>query len=157
MALIGLSVGVGAGVFLRPAHEKALAANPCGELSQKVEEGATANEGVATREYVKLNNQFVVPVVRVWRRFVTGYHVDSDLEVKLGNTRKGLFTRTEDPGCILASVIRSRKLWRVPRRVSPKLPIWINCDGPCSRPHKGLWAIAPQTCWSQILFARTWS
>ncbi len=87
MALIGLSVGVGAGVFLRPAHEKALAANPCGELSQKVEEGATANEGVATREYVKLNNQFVVPVVESGD--VSSLVIMSlSLEVKLGNTEK---------------------------------------------------------------------
>lgn len=87
MALIGLSAGVGAGIFLRPTHEEALATNPCGELSQKVEEDVAAHEGAATREYVKLNNQFVIPVVESGD--VSSLVIMSlSLEVKLGNTEK---------------------------------------------------------------------
>lgn len=56
-ALIGLGVGLGAGVFLRPHEDPAAEA-----ATEKVEDGP--EELV---EYVKLNNQFVVPVVEEGR------------------------------------------------------------------------------------------
>ena len=71
LALIGLSGGVGAGLALKPAAE---AANPDnhvaepaaeGEHAASVAEGQPENteDGVPTHDYVKLNNQFVVPVI----------------------------------------------------------------------------------------------
>jgi flagellar protein FliL len=69
LALVGLAGGVGAGLFLRPAQtpedhaaqgEAAAADGAHGEAEEgEPEEGAP--------EYVKLNNQFVVPVVEEGR------------------------------------------------------------------------------------------
>lgn len=84
LALLGLGGGAGAGLFLRPApdpgdqppmaeHE----AEPAGE------EGAGHVEGGP--EYVKMNNQFVVPVVEKGR--VAAMVVLSlSVEVEAGNT-----------------------------------------------------------------------
>jgi hypothetical protein len=82
LALIGLAVGGGAGFFLRPApdaanpevggHETANpeAANPAGATADPHAAGATGGEAdgaeaapEAQPEYVKLSNQFVVPIV----------------------------------------------------------------------------------------------
>ena len=74
LAVIGLLAGGGAGYFLRPAAEEA-APNPCGDVQTAEAEGEAAHgedegeaegegEGdAALKEYVKLNNQFIVPVV----------------------------------------------------------------------------------------------
>lgn len=66
LALIGVGAGLGAGFFLRPepAVEDA-ALGPCGDTQLHAEDtNAPAEEDeVSTLEYVKLNNQFVVPVV----------------------------------------------------------------------------------------------
>lgn len=84
LALIGLGGGLGLGLVLRPGPEAELAANPCGEPPGDADGEAVAGsegdgqataadmqnapaegeEGTATREYVKLNNQFIVPVVQ---------------------------------------------------------------------------------------------
>ena len=56
LALIGLAAGAGAGFFLRPAPEPAEAVE---EIAAAPAPGTPA-EG---RDYVRLNNQFVVPVV----------------------------------------------------------------------------------------------
>lgn len=68
LALIGLGGGVGAGILLRPAPETTELTDPCGdaEPSAKPASVAVPEEGgdaVPTHDYVKLNNQFVVPVV----------------------------------------------------------------------------------------------
>ena len=76
LALFGIGAGVGAGLFLKPAPEEvAVAASPCGEVPHDAaghgddaagshdEASSHDEEGEATHEYVKLNNQFVVPVV----------------------------------------------------------------------------------------------
>jgi flagellar protein FliL len=52
LGLIGLGAGVGAGVFLRPAAD----AEDHAEMAQA--------EPEVPPEYVKLNNQFVIPVVQ---------------------------------------------------------------------------------------------
>lgn len=62
LALLGLGAGVGAGVALKPAD--GVAANPCGET----ETAPSAPEfksapAVLAHDYVKLNNQFIVPVL----------------------------------------------------------------------------------------------
>ena len=67
LIVIGISGGVGAGVALRPAPEDIVVLNPCGEAEHQVDTGHSGTEdpkaALDTREYVKLNNQFVVPVV----------------------------------------------------------------------------------------------
>jgi flagellar protein FliL len=88
MALVGLGGGVGAGLFLRPPPEEAAAmADPCGEATTAHEEEPVAegDGGEATHDYVKLNNQFVVPVVE--SSAVSALVILSiSLEVKLGMT-----------------------------------------------------------------------
>ncbi len=70
MALIGVGGGVGAGMFLAPAPHEDAEAETCvtpmtedGHDMAAVPEAETTPEGQPTREYARLNNQFVVPVV----------------------------------------------------------------------------------------------
>ncbi len=66
LALIGLGAGVGGGFALRPPPED-LSLGPCGDPEAEVKTAAPGpaegEEAVPTHDYVKLNNQFVVPVV----------------------------------------------------------------------------------------------
>lgn len=70
LMLVGIGGGVGAGLFLMPEPELAedMAANPCGDVGHSAEAEMpkpAADEPVAldSREYARMNNQFVVPVV----------------------------------------------------------------------------------------------
>jgi len=67
LALVGLGGGVGAGIALRPAPQEAVVmANPCGEVPAEhpaPENTKPEEDANAAHDYVKLNNQFVVPVV----------------------------------------------------------------------------------------------
>lgn len=71
LAIIGIGGGVGAGLVLRPAPEpmaeEAAMEKEEGEKADAQKEDKEAEEASpddeATREYVKLNNQFVVPVI----------------------------------------------------------------------------------------------
>ncbi len=64
LLLIGSGAGVGAGLFLRPAHDE--------EIAEKVPSDASVEEMIeeksdnkkTDKEYVKLSNQFVVPIVQ---------------------------------------------------------------------------------------------
>lgn len=93
LALIGLGGGAGAGLFLRPAPapedlaaagaEKADAAEAGDYAAEPGQEVAADDE--SGPEYVKMNNQFVVPVVEEGR--VAAMVVLSlSLEVEAGNT-----------------------------------------------------------------------
>lgn len=69
LALVGLAAGGGAGYLLRPPAEE-VTPNPCGDADAETGKDdepageAADNDGEGTlREYVKLNNQFIVPVV----------------------------------------------------------------------------------------------
>jgi hypothetical protein len=97
LGLVGLGVGVGAGLFLRPkadpdAHASGEAAGETMAAGEVTDQGHTEagdeshSEGEGTGpEYVKLNNQFVVPVVEKGR--VSAMVVLSlSLEVDPGNT-----------------------------------------------------------------------
>lgn len=100
LALLGLGGGVGAGVMLRPAPADPAVISPCGETSTEGQEvGATADTGhpaaehaggdaePPTKEYVKLNNQFIVPIVG--NGVVEALVIMSvSLEVKSGSTEK---------------------------------------------------------------------
>ncbi len=68
LAVIGICVGVGSGLMLKPEpHMPDIAANPCGEdpnhALAKAKHEPEEEDIPSDREYVKLNNQFVVPVV----------------------------------------------------------------------------------------------
>ncbi len=74
LALVGLGGGIGAGIVLRPPPEDTALDNPCGEMEdpnaphaeEDHDEDAEPEEEPAY-DYVKLNNQFVVPVVQEGR------------------------------------------------------------------------------------------
>lgn len=76
LALVGLGAGLGAGVLLRPPpEEKAVAA----------EEEHAAEEEKLPPDYVKLNNQFVVPILEAGK-VVSLVVLSLSLEVEAGNT-----------------------------------------------------------------------
>lgn len=91
LAVVGLGGGVGAGLFLRPAPAaddhaaEADHAAPEEEGHADADDGEHADAEEGTPEYVKLNNQFVVPVVEKGR--VAALVVLSlSLEVEPGST-----------------------------------------------------------------------
>jgi hypothetical protein len=94
LALVGLGGGVGAGLFLRPApaaeDHAAEGADPAkaGEHGADADGEAAAEDGEPEEgapEYVKMNNQFVVPVVE--DGLVAAMVVLSvSIEVEAGNT-----------------------------------------------------------------------
>ncbi|MGB3147770.1 MAG: flagellar basal body-associated FliL family protein [Paracoccaceae bacterium] len=92
LALIGLGVGVGVGLALRPDPAEPSEMSPCGDSGvAESTHPPTAEDEEADpenlKEYVKLNNQFIVPVVK-------GKSVQSliilsvNLEVRLGEAQK---------------------------------------------------------------------
>ncbi|MDF1619860.1 flagellar basal body-associated FliL family protein [Pseudothioclava nitratireducens] len=85
LALIGLAAGGGAGYFLRPPPQDETATDVCAELPSKPDLTEDIPEGEPTVEYVKLNNQFVVPVVNSGT--VSALVIMSlSLEVDIGST-----------------------------------------------------------------------
>lgn len=100
LLLVGIGGGVGAGLFLvQPAEDEHLVENPCGDLheaddthAEETTDHAEAAEpgSVEGREYARLNNQFVVPVVHDGK--VSSLVVLSlSLEVETG-TKENVFT-----------------------------------------------------------------
>lgn len=96
LALVGLGGGIGGGLMLRPDPAEKVAIQPCGDLSAAdgADHGAAADAEKSTtatdtssREYVKLNNQFIVPVVGngVVKAMVI---LSLSLEVTAGETQK---------------------------------------------------------------------
>lgn len=63
LALIGIGAGVGAGLMLKPDAEHAELENPCGDLPGHEDAPKDEAEAPTDVEYLKLNNQFIVPVV----------------------------------------------------------------------------------------------
>ena len=92
LILLGIGGGGAAGLMLRPQPEEVAAINPCGDGTQVAHEEKEAEEvQPEDREYVKMNNQFVVPVVAEGR--VEALVVMSlSVEVAAG-TREAVFTR----------------------------------------------------------------
>lgn len=95
LALIGLAGGGAAGYFLRPApteaeseaHATSETADSAKPAAETPKEGENGEDAVPTQEYVKLNNQFVVPVIEEGE--VSSLVVLSlSLEVKPGATEK---------------------------------------------------------------------
>lgn len=97
LALVGLGGGVGAGIFLRPApaaeEHPAEGATDAGATAETdgehaSDEAPSDGEGEDAEnapEYVKMNNQFVVPVVED-RRVSAMVVLSLSLEVENGNT-----------------------------------------------------------------------
>lgn len=88
LALIGLGGGVGAGLFLRleaghPTESDEAAPKDAEHSEGKAIEEAGSEEG--SPEYVKMNNQFVVPVVEEGR-VASMVVLSLSLEVAAGNT-----------------------------------------------------------------------
>lgn len=65
LLLVGVGAGVTAGVFLRPVEEQEPMLAEADAGSEKISIEAEAEESAPepVREYVKMNNQFVIPVV----------------------------------------------------------------------------------------------
>ncbi|WP_432448414.1 flagellar basal body-associated FliL family protein [Aliiroseovarius marinus] len=93
LALIGLAAGVGGGIMLRPPPE-VVEINPCGEgeaAPKPAAEEDLEEEGATSSEFVKLNNQFVVPIIESEK--VKGLVVLSlSIEVETGS-REGVYQR----------------------------------------------------------------
>ncbi|WP_373355322.1 flagellar basal body-associated FliL family protein [Pseudoroseicyclus sp. CXY001] len=71
LALLGTGGGVGAAMFLFPSAAEEEAPGPCGDVPAEghepeaaLEEAETVADAPTTNEYAKMNNQFVIPVVR---------------------------------------------------------------------------------------------
>jgi flagellar protein FliL len=64
LIILGIGGGAGAGFMLKPVPEVAALANPCGDTPATTKPTEPAPPvPPEDREYVKLNNQFIVPVV----------------------------------------------------------------------------------------------
>lgn len=66
MALIGVGAGVGAGIMLKPAPDETTEIatdSDDGHAETSKEADAHGEDGGGTTEYVKMHNQFVIPVV----------------------------------------------------------------------------------------------
>lgn len=74
LGLIGLGAGIGAGIALKPAPPEIVEINPCGDPGlagdhapdmAHLEDGEAGedHEETSGNDFVKMNNQFVVPVV----------------------------------------------------------------------------------------------
>ena len=92
LALVGLGAGIGGGLALRPDPE-IVAINPCGDLpeSETHSEPEKEEEVDTSYEYVKLNNQFVIPDIdgdKVAAMIV----LSLNLEAKIG-TREAIYAR----------------------------------------------------------------
>ena len=62
LLFIGAGAGIGAGMFLRPEPELPLTEDA--EDAEKVEVAQAEEDNLGAREYVKMSNQFVVPVIK---------------------------------------------------------------------------------------------
>jgi flagellar protein FliL len=98
LALVGLGCGIGTGIFLRPAtgaddHAVVDASGGHATEDENATDGGHATDGDAEHaepdesapEYVKMNNQFVVPVVDEGR-VAAMVVLTLSLEVEAGNT-----------------------------------------------------------------------
>lgn len=87
LALVGLGIGATAGLFLRPAApEPAVAEATETEPEADAHEAAPAHDETAP-EYVKMNNQFVIPVLE-GGRVASMVIVSLSLEVASGSSEQ---------------------------------------------------------------------
>ncbi len=79
LALVGLGAGIGTGLFLRPPPETPV------EVEKAAEHAAA--ESTSPPDYVKLNNQFVVPIIE-GGRVASMVVLSLSLEVTAGHTEE---------------------------------------------------------------------
>lgn len=77
LGLLGLGLGIGAGLFLRPA--------PAEPSPEEIAAAAAEAQPAEPPEYVKLNNQFIVPVMEAGK-VVSMVILSLSLEVETGST-----------------------------------------------------------------------
>ncbi len=85
LILLGVGGGAGAGFFLKPQQVEVVEVDPCGDMEKANDdhEAPEEDETATDKEYVKLNNQFVVPLTREGR--IVGLVVMSlSVEVDVG-------------------------------------------------------------------------
>ncbi len=87
LALIGLGAGTGAGLFLRPAPEPELAADAHAEGEAPPAKPEAELPPEQQPDYVKMNNQFIVPVVEAGR-VASMVILSLSLEVTTGGSEK---------------------------------------------------------------------
>ncbi|MBL9056395.1 MAG: flagellar basal body-associated FliL family protein [Rhodobacteraceae bacterium] len=88
LALIGLGIGSAAGLFLRPAAEEPAAASPEAAAHGETAAAEPAHaEEETPPEYVKMNNQFVIPVLE-GGRVASMVIVSLSLEVATGSSEQ---------------------------------------------------------------------
>ncbi len=63
LLLVGTGAGVGAGVYLRPSPQELTDQHPSEVDADLVRESSQNEQPVDGKEYIKLSNQFVVPIV----------------------------------------------------------------------------------------------
>ncbi|MBT9385861.1 flagellar basal body-associated protein FliL [Pseudooceanicola sp. CBS1P-1] len=67
LIILGIGGGAGAGLMLRPKPAEMAAIDPCGDgtgaVAQEAEPPPPADEAPKDKDYVKMNNQFIIPVV----------------------------------------------------------------------------------------------
>lgn len=65
LALVGTGVGAGAGIFLAPEPEEQICdQEPCEEKEKTKDDEKSEDETTDEADYLRLQNQFVIPVVR---------------------------------------------------------------------------------------------
>lgn len=96
IAVVGLLLGAGAGFFLRPAPDPAATAEHAAEGDHAGDDGHGTDahaaddghgEDGATSDFVKMNNQFVIPVVESGR-VASLVILSLSLEVGIGGTEQ---------------------------------------------------------------------
>ena len=69
LAILGLGAGIGAGLALKPTQVETAEEAPCGEVemipssTQEEQQSEASGEEETNSDFLKMNNQFVVPVV----------------------------------------------------------------------------------------------
>lgn len=97
LAIIGIGCGIGAGLALRPQPQEVVEINPCGpedlHAAPAADDhgGGHDDHGATGPEYVKINNQFVVPIV-THERVSAMVVMSLSLEVDAGS-REAVYTR----------------------------------------------------------------
>lgn len=95
LILVGVGAGVGAGIVLKPDHVEVVEINPCGPQEHAADEDHSDEdengEEIDTTEFVKLNNQFVVPIVSKGR-IASMVVMSLSIEVEMG-LKEAIYSR----------------------------------------------------------------
>lgn len=132
LLILGTGGGIGAGIMLAPAPEpveSAEASKPAAPKPEAKEPEELSEEN--QREYIKINNQFVVPVVE--RENLTSLVVMSlSLEAKKGTTEK---VHAYEPKLrdVFLQVLFDHANMAASAAPLPARTCWTRCGPPCGR------------------------